>query len=74
MSVLVETFGTAKVSEEAISNAVLKVFPLTPKGIINCLNLKRPIYKQAAAYGHFGRSEFSWEKTDRVEDLKKYLQ
>ena len=71
-SVLVETFGTAKVSEEAISEAVLKVFPLTPKGIINCLNLKRPIYKQTAAYGHFGRTDIDlpWEQTNKVEELK----
>ena len=71
-SVLVETFGTAKYSEEAISNAVLKVFPLTPKGIINCLDLKRPIYKQTAAYGHFGRNDIDlpWEQTNKVEELK----
>ena len=71
-SVLVETFGTAKYSEEAISNAVLKVFPLTPKGIINCLDLKRPIYKQTAAYGHFGRTDIDlpWEQTNKVEELK----
>ena len=71
-SVLVETFGTAKYSEEAISEAVLKVFPLTPKGIINCLDLKRPIYKQTAAYGHFGRTDIDlpWEKTNKVEELK----
>ena len=71
-SVLVETFGTAKYSEEAISNAILKVFPLTPKGIINCLDLKRPIYKQTAAYGHFGRNDIDlpWEQTNKVEELK----
>ena len=71
-SVLVETFGTAKYNEEAISNAILKVFPLTPKGIINCLDLKRPIYKQTAAYGHFGRTdiELPWEQTNKVEELK----
>lgn len=71
-SVLVETFGTAKYSEEAISEAVLKVFPLTPKGIINCLDLKRPIYKQTAAYGHFGRTDIDlpWEQTNKVEELK----
>ena len=71
-SVLVETFGTAKYDEEAISNAILKVFPLTPKGIINCLDLKRPIYKQTAAYGHFGRTdiELPWEQTNKVEELK----
>ena len=71
-SVLVETFGTAKYDEEAISNAVLKVFPLTPKGIINCLDLKRPIYKQTAAYGHFGRTDIDlpWERLDKVDALK----
>ena len=71
-SVLVETFGTANYSEEAISEAVLKVFPLTPKGIINCLDLKRPIYKQTAAYGHFGRTDIDlpWEQTNKVEELK----
>ena len=71
-SVLVDTFGTAKYDEEAISNAILKVFPLTPKGIINCLDLKRPIYKQTAAYGHFGRNDIDlpWENTNKVEELK----
>ena len=71
-SVLVDTFGTAKYSEEAISNAILKVFPLTPKGIINCLDLKRPIYKQTAAYGHFGRNDIDlpWEKTNKIAELK----
>ena len=71
-SVLVDTFGTAKYDEEAISNAILKVFPLTPKGIITCLDLKRPIYKQTAAYGHFGRNDIDlpWEKTNKVAELK----
>lgn len=71
-SVLVDTFGTAKYDEEAISNAILKVFPLTPKGIITCLDLKRPIYKQTAAYGHFGRTDIDlpWEKTNKVAELK----
>ncbi|MBQ9124255.1 MAG: methionine adenosyltransferase [Acholeplasmatales bacterium] len=74
-SVLVDTFGTAKVSEELISNKVLELFNLTPKGIISTLNLKRPIYKQTAAYGHFGRSdvELPWEKLDYVDELKKLL-
>ena len=74
-SVLVETYGTAKVSEELISNKVLELFDLTPKGIIRTLDLKRPIYKQTAAYGHFGRDDLDlpWEKLDKVEDLKKYL-
>ena len=71
-SVLDDTFGTAKYDEEAISNAILKVFPLTPKGIITCLDLKRPIYKKTAAYGHFGRTDIDlpWEKTNKVAELK----
>lgn len=74
-SVLVETFNTAKYDEKAISEAILKVFPLTPKGIIKCLDLKRPIYAQTAAYGHFGRNDIDlpWEKLDKVEELKKYF-
>ncbi len=74
-SVLVDTFGTSKVDEEKLSNAIRKVFPLTPRGIIECLNLKRPIYFQTAAYGHFGRSDLNlpWEKTDKVEALKNSL-
>jgi len=74
-SVLVDTFGTAKVSEELISNKVLELFKLTPKGIIESLDLKRPIYKQTAAYGHFGRTDIDlpWEHLDKVEELKKLL-
>ncbi|MDE7095734.1 MAG: methionine adenosyltransferase [Anaeroplasmataceae bacterium] len=74
-SVLVDTFGTAKVSEDLIAEAIRKVFPLTPKGIITTLNLKRPIYLQTAAYGHFGRNDLDlpWEKLDKVDALKKYL-
>ena len=74
-SVLVDTFGTAKVSEEAISNKVLEIFNLTPKGIISTLNLKRPIYQQTAAYGHFGRNDLDlpWEKLDKVSELKNLL-
>ena len=74
-SVLVDTFNTAKISEEVISNKVLELFDLTPKGIIDTLNLKRPIYKQTAAYGHFGRNDLDlpWEKLDKVEELKKFL-
>lgn len=70
-SVLVDTFGTSKVSEEKISKAIEKVFPLTPKGIIECLNLKRPIYLKTAAYGHFGREDLDlpWEKTDKIKEL-----
>lgn len=74
-SVLVDTFNTSVVSEEAISNKVLELFKLTPKGIINTLNLKRPIYQQTAAYGHFGRNDLDlpWEKLDKVEELKMLL-
>ena len=74
-SVLVETFNTAKVSEETIVKAVRENFNLTPKGIITSLDLKRPIYRQVAAYGHMGRHDLDlpWEKLDKVEVLKKYL-
>ena len=74
-SVLVDTFGTNKVSEELISNKVRELFNLTPKGIITTLDLKRPIYKQTAAYGHFGRTDIDlpWEHLDKVEELKTLL-
>jgi S-adenosylmethionine synthetase len=75
VSVLVDTFGTGTISETAIAKIVQEVFNLTPKGIIQTLDLKRPIYRSTASYGHFGRTpedgHFTWEKTDRVEDLKK---
>lgn len=70
VSVMVETFGSAVVDEERIAQAVQKVFDLTPGGIIRTLDLKRPIYGKTAAYGHFGRDGFSWERTDRVESLR----
>lgn len=75
MSILVETFGTEKVSKEVIVTAIEEQFNLTPKGIITSLNLLRPIYKQTAAYGHFGRDDLDlpWEKLDKVDILKKYL-
>ena len=73
VSIMVDTFGTAKVPEEQIEKAVSKVFDLSPAGIIKTLNLRRPIYLKTAAYGHFGRSEFPWEKTDKVEELKKAI-
>ncbi|MCR5646658.1 MAG: methionine adenosyltransferase [Acholeplasmatales bacterium] len=74
-SVLVDTFGTNKVDEELISNKVREIFNLTPKGIIRALDLKRPIYKQTAAYGHFGRTDIDlpWEHLDKVEELKTLL-
>ena len=69
MSVLVETFGTAKIDEELIAKAVMDVFDLRPAAIIHNLNLRRPIYKQTASYGHFGRSDLDlpWERLDKVE-------
>ena len=70
VSIMVETFGTAHVAVEKIAKAVREVFDFSPSGIIQTLDLKRPIYQETAAYGHFGRNNFSWEKTDRVEDLK----
>jgi len=72
VSVLVDTFGTGKVSEAKITEAVRANFSLTPKGIIDTLELRRPIFKQTAAYGHFGRSgdAFTWEKTDKAAALK----
>jgi S-adenosylmethionine synthetase len=72
VSVLVETQGTGRISDTAISKLVNDHFDLTPKGIIESLNLRRPIYKATAAYGHFGRTEdtFSWEKTDKAEVLR----
>jgi S-adenosylmethionine synthetase len=73
MSVLVETFGTAKIAEEQIAKAVGDVFDLRPAAIIHNLDLRRPIYKQTAAYGHFGRPELDlpWERLDKVEALRK---
>jgi len=73
VSVMVDSFGTASVSEEKITELVREHFKLTPKGIIETLDLRRPIYKATAAYGHFGRSGagFTWEKTDRAEALRK---
>ena len=74
-SINVETFGTGKVSEEKIEQVIRDNFDLRPAGIIKMLDLRRPIYKQTAAYGHFGRTDVDlpWEKLDKVEDLKKDL-
>ncbi len=73
VSVLVECFGTNKVPEEKIAELVKKNFKMTPKGIIDSLNLRRPIYQKTASYGHFGRDDpdFTWEKTDKAATLKK---
>jgi S-adenosylmethionine synthetase len=82
VSVRVDTFGTAQVDEEAIENALREVFDFTPKGIIESLGLRTPIYRATAAYGHFGRTPemsqngkrevklFPWEETPRVDDLR----
>jgi S-adenosylmethionine synthetase len=73
MSVLVDTFGTGRIDEEEISRLVFKHFPLTPREIITGLKLRRPVYRQTAAYGHFGRSGdgFTWERTDKAAALKR---
>ena len=75
VSVMADTMGTGKVEEQKIVEAIREIFPLTPKGIIEYLNLRRPIYKQTAAYGHFGRSEpeFTWERTDKAEALRAFV-
>jgi len=76
VSVLVDTFGTGVVPEDRISKAIREVFDLKPAGVVKTLNLLRPIYQKTAAYGHFGRSDedFTWEKTDRVEQLRKAIE
>ena len=74
-SIMVETFGTGRLSEEKFVELIRENFDLRPAGIIKMLDLRRPIYKQTAAYGHFGRTDIDlpWEKTDKAEILKKYL-
>ena len=74
-SIMVDTFGTGKVDDEKLTQIVRENFDLRPAGIIKMLDLRRPIYKQTAAYGHFGRNDLNlpWEQLNKVEDLKKYL-
>ncbi|MAN51127.1 MULTISPECIES: methionine adenosyltransferase [unclassified Marinimicrobium] len=74
-SISINTFGTGKLPDNEIAKIVREHFDLRPKGLIDMLDLKRPIYRPTAAYGHFGRElpDFTWEKTDRAEQLKKYL-
>lgn len=74
-SIMADTFGTGKVSDEKLVEIIRENFDLRPAGIIRMLDLRRPIYKQTAAYGHFGRNDLNlpWEKLDKVDDLKKYL-
>jgi S-adenosylmethionine synthetase len=73
VSVMVDTFGTGHIDQSQLENLVRKHFKLTPRGIIESLNLLRPVYQKTAAYGHFGRPDpdFSWEKTDKAAILKK---
>ncbi len=73
VSLFVDTNGTGALSDEKICEIILKEFDLRPYSIIKTLDLRKPIYRKTAAYGHFGRDEFPWEKLDRVNDLKKYL-
>ena len=75
VSVMADTMGTGKVEEAQLVEAIREIFPLTPKGIIEYLNLRRPIYKKTAAYGHFGRNEpeFTWERTDKADALRAFF-
>ena len=76
MSIYVNTFGTGVLPDEEIQAAVSEVFDFTPRGIIRELELRKPVFAETAAYGHFGRPDtnFSWEKTNKVSALKKALQ
>ena len=73
VSVFVDSYGTGKFDDEKLAEIVKKEFDFRPYSIIKTLGLRSPVYAATAAYGHFGRANFAWEKTDRVEDLKKYL-
>jgi len=73
VSVMVNTFGTAQVEESKLAEAVKRLFDLSPAGIVNALDLKKPIYQATASYGHFGRDIFAWEMTDKVDAIKRAL-
>ncbi|MBR1968194.1 MAG: methionine adenosyltransferase [Clostridia bacterium] len=73
VSVLVNTFGTGKLTDSALEEIIVKEFDMRPAAIIDKLELRKPVYSNTASYGHFGKAEFSWEKTDKAESLKKYL-
>jgi S-adenosylmethionine synthetase len=75
VSVMVDTMGSATVDEGEIVKAIREVFPLTPRGIIEYLDLRRPIFRKTAAYGHFGRSEpeFTWERTNKAAELEAWF-
>jgi S-adenosylmethionine synthetase len=74
VSIMIDTFGTGTIPASALQNAVKAVFDCTPSGIIRTLDLKRPIYEETASYGHFGRENFPWEQTDKVQELLKAVQ
>ena len=75
VSISIDTFGTSKISDEKIVETINKIFDLRPAAIIRDLDLRRPIYKSTAAYGHFGRTDIDlpWEKLDKVDEIKKEL-
>jgi len=73
VSIMVDTYGTGKVSDEQLSACAREIFPIKPAALIKHLNLKQPMYQNTAAYGHFGREEFAWEKTDMVGRVKEFL-
>ena len=73
VSVFVDTFGTGRLPDDKLAEILKKEFDFRPYAIIGTLGLRAPVYAKTAAYGHFGRAEFPWERTDRTEDLKKYL-
>ena len=75
VGIFIETFATNKIPDEKILEIINKVFSFKPKDIITQLNLKRPIYRKTACYGHFGREDpdFTWEKKDKVEEIRKYV-
>ena len=74
VSIMIDTFGTGTIPANSLQNAVKAVFDCTPSGIIRTLDLKRPIYEETASYGHFGRENFPWEQTDKVQELLKAVQ
>lgn len=73
ISIYVNTYNTSKIDEEKIEEIINNVFDFRPSNIIKELDLKKPIYKKTAAYGHFGQKDFNWEKTDKVEAIKNYI-
>ena len=73
ISIMIDTYGTGRIPEERLVELVRKNFDLTPLGIIKTLDLRRPIFRKTACFGHFGRDEFPWEKLDKAESLKRGL-